>query len=181
MASLFRAAVMLATLAGGGWALVEFGPPEKVQPLAGGAIEFIDGILGPATETPTVPTVTSPRVLPLTLSRDVSREISGPDKQVATTAVVGGEEASKLFARIEDAHSPTSVAPPDARAQLRQLGAADLQIEPWGQQQRLHRASCTLPIGDTGAVQHFDSIGPNSTAAAHQLLAQIEQRRLPPE
>jgi hypothetical protein len=61
---------------------------------------------------------------------------------------------------------------------LRDLGAASYRLEPWGDEGRLYRFSCKMPLAeDPGAVRHFEAAAADPLSAAAKVLGDVEAWR----
>ena len=71
-------------------------------------------------------------------------------------------------------NSETASTVPGVETRLRELGAIDVRLEPWGSTGRLFRYCASVSVAGSAEVQrHFQSIGTNPDQAAQDVLAQV--------
>ncbi len=138
--TLYRAVVMLATLAivGMGWSL--YGPSnEQLQPLLQQAAAMADRWLG-----------------------------SGEDASEGSPSVVELPVLSQVVPLEPDSLETRF-------AQLKQRGAEDLKLEPWGASGALYRFSCQAASADQSLFRrHFESVAAEPLAAVEQVVFEID-------
>jgi hypothetical protein len=172
--TLFRAVVMLATLAivFKGWQL--YGPSsEQLRSFAARAVELADEWLAtgrqpvPADATPpavaappawnadassaTVAMVEPPRLEPAPVAQSAPAEQPGDDDQRRLQALL---------------------------AWLERLGARDTELQPWGASGQLYRFTCRASWADTPKyTRHFESVAAEPLLAVEQVASKVDAWR----
>lgn len=69
---------------------------------------------------------------------------------------------------------PATATLAEVEARLRNLGASDVRLEPWGSAGQLYRYCAVVPVAGSAEVErHFQSIGSSPDRAALEVLAQV--------
>lgn len=68
---------------------------------------------------------------------------------------------------------------PQLMSKLQQLGAADTNLAPWGNDGHMYRFTCKAPLANAPAMtQHFESVAAEPTLAVEQVVAKVEAWRV---
>lgn len=188
MHSLFRLSIMLASVAAGLWAVNEYGPPGALQSVARRGINLIHqwtappdaGDEGAVPPNPRVAPPVTPQPSPITAENPLP--LATQDAPSSPFAV----GSLRLEDRPDEPAAPSlveqSTDDPLAAtlARLEARGATQLSISAWGLSSRLQRASCELPLaGRSAMTRHFEAVATDSSAAAADVLRQVEAWQRP--
>jgi hypothetical protein len=78
----------------------------------------------------------------------------------------------------ESVASPAGTSTAEVEARLRELGASEVRLEPWGSRGQLYRYCAVLPVAGSSDIQrHFQTIGDDPARAAFEVLSQVEAWR----
>lgn len=129
------------------------------------------------------PTAAAVMPAPTLISSDLTMPApaSLPVAALAPASNLSAEPMAPL-APLPELREPTSQAVPASVqqlvAELRELGAEDIQLTPWGAEGAYHRFACCAPVpGDSGFVRHFDAIEPDAQLAVTRVFDQVRQWR----
>lgn len=174
MRTLFRATVMLATLVGGTWLVMQTEAGRYLRPLATRAIEALDEQLGSPAAAPLV--MDSP---PLAQQNQPSLQLiarpsqNPPNPQQPAAAV----EPLPLLTASSPTDEPVETLAPDipqevsAVDELRELGATEIVESAWGNDGQLYRCSCQIPLkGNSGLLRHVESVASDPQTAVQAVL-----------
>ncbi len=178
--SFWRATIMLGTLVVGGMALYVYGPPpekaaefidqvaSRIQELSGEQAEAAAGE-DPAAAFPGTRFATAP--LPVPLGAPPQASVASQEPPAGASGLV--PLAPPLLPSGASGASVGSL-----KEQLAQLGAEEVQLEPWGADGTLYRLHFSaLMAGQSGFRRHFDAIESSPTKAAASGLAALKEWR----
>jgi hypothetical protein len=151
MTTTVRAAIMLAVLVGLPSAWMYYGPlPPQAQCVA-------DRFVASAKEAINWEKLTAP-----------------PEAMIPPAAAAGGAPiAPQITPAVAPAPSLAQQVEP-LLVRLRQWGAAEYQLEPWGADARLFRFSCEMPLaGGSPAMQQFEAVAAQPQASIAQVVADV--------
>jgi hypothetical protein len=172
-----RAAVMLSVLVGLPAAWVYYGPlPPKAQQVVDRFVAVAKEAVGwqrPAEVQPVAhrgpttaqdsapPPVRSLALQPTPQQKAVPAAASAPPTVQETSAQRLARQVEPLLAR------------------LRQFGAEEYVLEPWGEGGRLYRFHCEMPLGDTANLtQQFEAVAADPERTIAQVVAEIQTWQL---
>lgn len=176
---IYRATVMLSTLVIGAMAYRAYGPQiEKLAPLLERGQQIASELLAPAEAAK--PSDSPP---PMEFTAD-ARALGAPlepatlhDSNVAQVAAWDASEAAALVpsalpqANENQSSSPVTV----AVRRLSELGVSQYALSRWGDEGKFFRFHCSAPCGGAGQYsRHFEAVAQSPTAAAQDVLGQVE-------
>lgn len=182
--ALLKLVVMVGIVIVGGMAYHLYGPP------AGEASALLDRIVHQARVEiqrlqgpPPAPTAVAaaPAVAPVTSDLTLPAPAGSPSGEMAPLASLRAEPMAPL-APLPKLEEPSSQPVPESVqqlvAELRELGAEDIQLTPWGAEGAYQRFACCAPVpGESGFVRHFDAIEPSAQLAVTRVFDQVRQWR----
>ena len=165
--SLYRLTVMAGTLFVGSMAAYLYGPPpERVADLLNMAI----GKLSEVTDQ-------------LNEHRDSNSPIAESNPVIAQASAHPATE-SALFAPppVASVLQETTISPGiqtevDPTEPLRQAGATQASVVPWGSDHSLYRAAAKIPVSPGGLTRQLDAIAETPEKAVQAVLAQVNMLR----
>jgi hypothetical protein len=194
MQTMFRAVVMVivGAVLVKGWML--YGPSnDQVKKTFAQGKELVNSFLesheGPANNTPPDPRLAAPSVtventaspfpaappFPASISQAEAPKLL-PEGAVAPTIQAPAPGTSALVKPPQTTDSTDRVS--DLISHLRQLGAADTNLTPWGGG-TMYRFSCRAPLASApNMTQHFESVAAEPEKAVADVLAKVEAWRV---
>lgn len=171
----YRATVMLSTLAVGALAYRAYGPQlEKLAPLFERGRQIASELLAPADNAE--PAAATPPAEFTAEAAPLSAPLVPTPLQDANITPVGAWDdaqpaAPPLAPPADQASSPVTV----AVRRLSDLGVSQYALSRWGDEGKFYRFHCSAPCGGAGQYsRHFEAVAPSPTAAAQDVLKQVE-------
>lgn len=192
--SFWRLTIMLGTMVVVGMALYEYGPPPEqaakiVDDLASRAQQlWAEHVSQDSSVASAELDAPPPYQAPLLSANAASNsppawapEGTPPQWPAAVDFEPSGTAAPPIAPRFEasttsQAQHSLGGAPSIAglTAELQQLGAEEMDLEPWGSEGRLHRFQCSVGIaGGSGFRRHIEAIGTTPLQALQTALAEL--------
>jgi hypothetical protein len=184
MATLFRAAVMLAVLVGLPGAWIYYGPlPSSAQRVVDRFVTIAKEATGwKSAEPATKPAWDFTKSEPI-----VGEHVGGMNQQTAgmNPAARSEQLAPGFGSALPPVETPEPATPTTLAervepllVQLRQLGVAEYALERWGGEGKLYRFHCEMPISGGSLTQQFEAVTADPEASVEQVVTEVSQWRV---
>lgn len=183
MATLFRAAVMMSVLVGLPGAWIYYGPlPSSAQRVVDRFVTIAKEATGWRSAEPAAKPAWD-----FTKSEPIVGQTDGVNP--GTAGVNPAARSEQLAPNFGSALPPVEApqpAPPETLVervepllhQLRQLGVVRYDLKYWGQEGKLYRFDCEMPIGGGSLTQQFEAVTGDPEASVEQVVTEVTQWRL---